>query len=66
MDFKIEYVDKEITPWSGLILMKKMIDKMGIDQLLTQSNLPQPGSNRGYSPEQLVEQFIACVWCKSF
>ena len=63
MDFKIEYVDKEITPWSGLILMKKMLDKMGFKQLLVQSNLPQPGSNRGYSPEQLVEQFIASVWC---
>jgi hypothetical protein len=40
MDFKIEYVDKEITPWSGLILMKKMLDKMGFNQLLVQSNLP--------------------------
>ena len=63
MDFKIEYIDKEITPWSGLILMKKMVDKMGFDQLLAQCNLPQPGSNRGYSPEQLIKQFIASVWC---
>lgn len=63
MDFKIEYIDKEITPWSGLILMKKMVDKMGFDQLLTQCNLPQPGSNRGYSPEQLIKQFITSVWC---
>ena len=63
MDFKIEYIDKEITPWLGLILMKKMLDKMGFDQLLAQCNLPQPGSNRGYSPEQLINQFIASVWC---
>lgn len=63
MDFKIEYTDKEITPWSGLVLMKKMIEKMGFDQLLSQSNLPQPGSNRGYSPEQLIQQFMTSVWC---
>jgi len=43
--------------------MKKMLDKMGFDQLLAQCNLPQPGSNRGYSPEQLINQFIASVWC---
>jgi hypothetical protein len=49
MDFKIEYIDKEITPWLGLILMKKMVDKMGFDQLLGQSNLPQSGSNLGYN-----------------
>ena len=30
MDFKIEYTDKEITPWSGLVLMKKMIETCSV------------------------------------
>jgi hypothetical protein len=34
---------------------KIMVDKLGFDQLLAESNLPQPGYNRGYSPEQLLE-----------
>jgi hypothetical protein len=25
--------------------------------------LPQPGSNRGYRPEQLIEQMIVSIWC---
>lgn len=63
MDFKIEYTDKEMTPWGGLVLMKKMTEKMGFDKLLSQLDLPQPGSNRGYAPEQLIQQFMASVWC---
>ena len=26
-------------------------------------DLPQPGSNRGYRPEQLITQFMLSVWC---
>jgi len=26
-------------------------------------DLPQPGSNRGYRPEQLIEQMIVSIWC---
>ena len=25
--------------------------------------MPQPGSNRGYAPEQLIEQMIVSIWC---
>ena len=62
-DFKIEFTDKEITPWAGMVLMKKMMSKMGFEQFLSQLELPQPGSNRGYSPEQLVQQFMTSVLC---
>ena len=27
------------------------------------AGLPQPGSNRGYRPEQLITQFMLSVWC---
>lgn len=63
MDFKIEYTDKEITPWSGILLLKKMVDKMRFDECLRTLSLPQQGSNRGYSPEQLIKQFMTSIWC---
>lgn len=63
MDFKIEYTDKEITPWSGILLLKKMVDKMRLDECLRTLPLPQQGSNRGYSPEQLIKQFMTSIWC---
>lgn len=63
MDFKIEYTDKEITPWSGILLLKKMVDKMRLDECLRTLSLPQQGSNRGYSPEQLIKQFMTSIWC---
>ncbi|HUW98991.1 MAG TPA: hypothetical protein VMV40_09160 [Acidiferrobacter sp.] len=30
------------------------------DEALQRSGLPQPGSNRGYRPEQLITQFMSC------
>lgn len=28
MEYKIEFTDKEITPWSGILLLIKMLDKI--------------------------------------
>ena len=58
MDFQLRFTDKEITAWGGLSLLKRMLDHMGFDSALADSGLPQPMSNRGYRPEQLVVQFI--------
>jgi hypothetical protein len=44
-------------------LMKRMLNQLGFEAALKQSGLPQPGSNRGYRPEQLVVQFMLSVWC---
>lgn len=30
--------------------------------MLLASGLPQPGSNRGYDPVEVVESFWVCVW----
>ena len=30
MNLKIVFTDKEITPWSGMIFMKKLLDQTGI------------------------------------
>jgi len=29
MDFEIAYTDKEITPWGGMVLLKKMLENIG-------------------------------------
>ena len=64
MNFKITYTNQEITPWSGLIFLKKMLDKMDFrSKILDCPDMPQPGSNRGYKPYEVMESFIASVWC---
>jgi hypothetical protein len=63
LDYKIEFTDKEITPWAGIVMLKKMLDKMEFDDCLSSLCLPEQGSNRGYSSSQLIKQFITSVWC---
>ena len=41
--------------------MKRRLDHLGFDAALTASGLPQPGSHRGYRPEQLIPQFMLSV-----
>jgi hypothetical protein len=59
---KIEFTDKEITPWGGIALLQKMMDKMSFSQVLKDAPLPAQGSNRGYDPVQLIVQFIISIW----
>lgn len=63
MDLKIEYTNKEMTPWAGVFLLKKMLDQMDFAGFLNTLPFPEPGSNRGYHPTQLIQQFITSVWC---
>lgn len=64
MDFSISYTDKEITPWGGMALLKKMLEKIGFREAIAGcSHLPQPGSNRGYDPKVILESFITGIWC---
>ena len=63
MDFKLVFTDKEITPWSGMVFMKKLIDKTGMLTALQGAELPEQGSNRGFSPVQLIICFMVSVWC---
>ena len=50
MDFEVGFTDKEITPWGGMALMKRMMDCCDMDGVLSSLDLPAPGSNRGYKP----------------
>lgn len=64
MDYAISFTDKEITPWAGLGFLRSMMDKLGFSQKISSmSFIPQPNSNRGYSPETIIEAFMVSVWC---
>ena len=63
MDFKIEFTGKEITPYGGLVLLKKMIDRSGLIEYFSTLSLPQPGSNRGYNPINVIMSFMLSIWC---
>lgn len=61
-EIKIEFVDKAVSSWRGMKLMKDLMEQRGIKEFLTALDLPQPGSNRGYSPEQIIECFWVSIW----
>lgn len=64
MELKIEFTDKEITPWGGMVLLKKMLDRIDFSDVISScSSLPSPGSNRGYPTDVIIESFIVNVWC---
>ena len=63
MDFQIGFTDKEITPWGGMALMKRMLDQSKIDDLITSIGFTEPGSNSGYRAEQIIKSFWVSVWC---
>jgi hypothetical protein len=62
-DVELSFSDKEITPWGGMALMSRMLQKIGFREALGGVQLPTQGSNRGYAPAQLIEQFLVSVWC---
>jgi hypothetical protein len=64
MELTYQFTNKEITPWGGIVFLKQFLDKMNFsDQVSLCDFLPQPGSNRGYSPSALLESFVCSVWC---
>jgi hypothetical protein len=62
-EIKIEFTDKEITPWGGISLLRQILDRINITEVLSNAPLPEQGSNRGYNPEQLILNFWVGVWC---
>ncbi len=62
-NFHLKFNSKEVTAWSGLALLKKMLDAMELGAAIQQWQLPQLGSNRGYRPEQLIQQMMVSIWC---
>ena len=63
MEFEISYTNQEITPWGGMVLLREMMDKISFKKLVGDCpDLPQPGSNRGYSPGTIIESFLVSIW----
>ncbi len=44
-------------------MLKKLHDAMDLSAAMKDWQLPQPGSNRCYAPQQLIEQMIVSIWC---
>src|SRR5688500_11743838 len=63
MSVELQFTDKEITAWGGMGSMKRMLDRIGFECALRRCGLPEPDSNRGYAPSQLIVQFMLSVWC---
>ena len=61
--FAVSFSHREVTAWGGLALFKQMLDSMGFREAAAHWGLPEPKSNRGYAPLQLIEQFIVSIWC---
>ena len=62
-DYDIKFVDKEITPFGGLSLFLKMLERCHFAEHLEMCGIPSQGSNRGYKPLQLILGMFAGVWC---
>ena len=62
VNLPIEYSDEPVTPFGGMALMKRFIDKVGIIPKLSELDLLKPGSNRGYTSEELIESFWLNIW----
>ena len=60
--FSVSFSNREVTAWGGLALFKQMRDSLGFREAGAGWGLPEPKSNRGYAPLQLIEQFIVSIW----
>jgi hypothetical protein len=56
-NIRYEFVEKPVTAWGGMRMMKELIERTVIKEFMERIPLSKPGSNRGYSPIQIVESF---------
>ncbi len=56
------FTDKAVTAWGGLRVMQELLTRLHFREMLAASPLPQPLSNRGYSPVLMLESFLVAVW----
>jgi len=59
---KYELVDKAVTSWGGMRMMKVLLDKLEIKEYMKEIPLPKPGSNRRYDPIHIIENFWISIW----
>jgi hypothetical protein len=56
-----EFINRKISPWGGVKYFYGTYVQCGMRDILRSVGLPEPGSNRGYDPVDLVEGFICSV-----
>lgn len=56
-----EFTERKISPWGGIKYFHKTYITSGIRDFISTLDLPKPGSNRGFSPIDLVEGFMTSV-----
>ena len=56
-----EFTNRNVSPWGGLKLFQQVYERSKVKEKLQEAGLPQPGSNRGYDAEELVEGFMTSV-----
>lgn len=66
MRIDVEYTDKSVTPWGGMLQMKQLLDSTKIREKLLSLNLPEGKSNNSIDAITLVESFFVSVWIGCF
>ena len=61
-ELKIQYSNKKVTPFGGMKLLKDFIDTTNIIKDLSSVDLPQPQSNAGYNPIDIVQGFFLAIF----
>jgi hypothetical protein len=56
-----EFTSRDVSPWGGIKFFHGTYQSCGIREMLGKLPVPQPGSNRGYSSEDLIEGFLCSV-----
>ena len=61
-ELQIQYSEKKVTPFGGMKLLKDFIDTTKIIKDLEESNLPQPQSNAGINPIDIIQGFWLAIF----
>ena len=61
--FELALTSRVVSAWGALALLKRMLVALDFKAALGGMQLPPPGSNRGYAPEQLIEPMIVSICC---
>ncbi|HMQ06466.1 MAG TPA: hypothetical protein PKC30_04145 [Saprospiraceae bacterium] len=57
----VDFTTRKISPWAGIYLFHRVYKLYGIQSKLQELDLPQPGSNRGLDPIEVIESFLVSV-----
>ncbi|HXH19298.1 MAG TPA: hypothetical protein VNJ07_09465 [Chitinophagales bacterium] len=55
--FEIQYSDKPVTPFGGLVVMKELLERTGILSQIQQCDIPENASPNGYDPMVVIQSF---------